>query len=560
MAAKSIWASGQFTKPYSMKKGKISDVSLSEPNKIRLIREMEMHRIELELQNEELRLAKRTTELAQKKYKELYDFSPSGYLTLSREGEIISLNISAEGLLGKDRSSLIKSSFGFFVSPDTRAVFNTFIREIFKTNVKQSCELKLITSDDSIKYVLANGIVSNIYEKCLVTLVDISQRKFVEQELIKAKEKAEESNRLKSAFLANMSHEIRTPMNGILGFTELLKPPKLAGEVQNEFIDIIQKSGARMLNIINDIISISKIESQQIELFISETNINEQVEYIYHFFQLEAQQKKLHISFKNGLNPHKAIIRTDKEKIYAVLTNLVKNAIKFTKTGSIEFGCDMKGKFLEFYVKDTGPGIPAEQKEIIFERFRQGSEMLSHSSEGSGLGLAISKAYVEMLGGKIWVESIIGQGSTFRFNIPYLRRAKMDEPLPTFTEEAIRPTKELKILVVEDDETSQELFNVMIRPFADDYFQAINGIEAVKVCRHNPDINLVLMDINMPGMDGYEATRKIRKFNKEVVIIAQTAYALPEDREKAIEAGCNNYISKPIDRVTLIDLINQYLS
>ncbi len=560
MAAESIWASGQFTKPYSMKKGKISDVSLSEPNKLRLIRELEMHRMELELQNEELQRAKKTTELAEKKYKELYDFSPSGYLTLSKTGEIISLNFSAEGILGKERSSLIKSSFGFFVSPDTRAVFNNFIKEIFKTKLKQSCELKLITGDNSTKYVLANGIVSNIYEKCLVTLVDISKRKFAEYELINAKERAEEGDRLKSAFLANMSHEIRTPMNGILGFTDLLKTLNLSGEEQQEFIEIIQKSGVRMLNIINDIISISKIESQQIEVLLSTTNINEQIEYIYHFFRLEAEQKKLYISVHNGLSSVNAFIRTDREKIYSVLTNLVKNAIKFTPTGSVELGYELKGEFLEFYVKDTGAGISEEQKQFIFDRFRQGSQLITGNSEGSGLGLAISKAYVEMLGGKIWVESEVGQGSTFRFTIPYVDGLKENEPPQTIAEKEIQANRKLEILIVDDDEIARTLFNMMIKPLKGKMFQATSGIEAVKACQQNPGINLVLMDINMPGMNGYEATRQIREFNKEVVIIAQTAYVLADDREKAIEAGCNDYISKPINRPELIGLINQYLS
>ncbi len=542
------------------KKGRGSELSLSEPDNLRLIRELEFHQLELEMQNDELKLAKEKAEIAEKKYTELYDFSPSGYLSLSKAGRITDLNFSTELLLGEKRSSLKYSNFGFFVSSDTRAIFNCFLEKIFETNLKQTCELKLVSADDSIRYVLLNGIISNIEEKCLVTLIDISERKFAEDELIKAKLKAEESDRLKSAFLTNMSHEIRTPMNGIIGFTDLLRDIKLTGEKQQEFIEIIQKSGIRMLNIINDIINISKIDSQQIEISITDTNINEQLEYIYHFFRLEAEQKKLQISFKNGLNPDNAFIRTDREKIYAVLTNLVKNAIKFTKTGFIEFGCDLRDEFLEFYVKDTGPGIPDEQKEIIFERFRQGSESFNRNYEGSGLGLAISKAYVEMLGGKIWVDSKIGHGSTIRFSIPYLIGNENNEPLQTITKEEICLSGKLKILVVDDDKTSRKLINIMIRPFANSYFQAINGHEAVKVFRNNPDINLVLMDINMPGMNGYEATRQIREFNNDVIIIAQSAFALPEDRENAIEAGCTNYISKPINRLALIGLINQYLS
>ncbi len=238
-----------------------------------------------------------------------------------------------------------------------------------------------------------------------------------------------------------MSHEIRTPMNGILGFSELLKTLKLTGEKQQEFIDIIQKSGVRMLNVINDIISISKIESQQIEVLVNDTNINEEVEYIYHFFKLEAEQKKLHISFRNGLKSDHALIRTDREKVYAILTNLVKNAIKYTQTGAIELGYDLKGELIEFYVKDSGPGIHEEQKEIIFERFRQGSKSLTPNIEGAGLGLSISKAYVEMLGGKIWVESKIGQGSTFRFSLPYLNGMKEKEPVQIAADEEISSSR-----------------------------------------------------------------------------------------------------------------------
>jgi len=535
-----------------------SEACYSEPDKLKLIHELEVHQIELEMQNEELKLAKEKAEIAEKKYTELYDFSPSGYLTLTRSGEITHLNLNAERLLGKERSNLGKSSFGFFVSSDTRDVYNKFLQKIFKTNVKQTCELKLVTGNDSIIYILVNGIISNIDGKCLVTIVDISKRKRAEYELIKAKEKAEENDRLKSAFLANMSHEIRTPMNGILGFTDLLKTLKLKGEEQQMYIGIIEKSGTRMLNIINDIISISKIESQQIEISITDTNINEQIEYIYHFFKLEAEQKKLHISFKNALTSENAFIRTDREKVFAVLTNLVKNAIKFTQTGSIELGYEVKGEFFEFYIRDSGPGIPDEQKEIIFERFRQGSESLTRNYEGSGLGLAISKAYVEMLGGKIWIESKIGQGSTFRFTIPYLNGFKENEQLHTDSEEEIRPTRKLKVLVVEDDETSQLLLGVIIKNLEFEIFQAITGIEAIEICRNNPDIDLVLMDIQMPGMNGFEATRQIREFNKEVIIIAQTAYALSEDRKKAIEAGCNNYISKPINRAILFKMVNNY--
>ncbi|MDY0102704.1 MAG: ATP-binding protein [Lentimicrobium sp.] len=378
--------------------------------------------------------------------------------------------------------------------------------------------------------------------------------------MIQARDKAEENDRLKSAFLANMSHEIRTPMNGILGFTELLKTMKLNGKEKQHYIQIIEKSGNRMLNIINDIISISRIEAKQAEILISNTNINEQVEYIYNFFKPEAKQKKLHLSIKKALPANKVFISTDREKLYAILTKLVKNAIKFTPAGFIEVGYEVKSKFVEFFVKDSGFGIPSEQKNNIFERFRQGDESLHRDYEGSGLGLAISKAYVEMLGGKIWVESEPGQGSTFRFTLPDLGEIEETEHLQTDEVQEIIPNQKLKIMVVDDDEDSRVLLSQMLRVFESQIIQVTSGLEAVLTCRYNPDIDLILMDIQMRGMDGLEATRQIREFNKEVIIIAQTALALNGDRELAIDAGCNDYISKPIRHTILKDLVHHHVS
>lgn len=554
------------------KKVNNSRLHLTDTDNPRLLHELEVHKIELEMQNEELKLAKKKAECAKKKYTELYDFAPSGYLTLTKTGKIVHLNYNAVHLLGKEHSQLIKSSFGFFVCSDTRAVFNRFLQKIFKSKVKETCELKLATGDDSIKYVLANGIISKNSEKCLVTLIDITNQKQTESELTKAKEKAEESERLKSAFLANMSHEIRTPMNGILGFAELLKDHKLRGEEQQKFIGIIEKSGTRLLNIINNIISLSKIESHQIEVSVTVTNVNEQIEFIYQFFKLEAEKKNLHLTFQNALPANDAYIKTDMEKLYAVLTNLVKNAIKFTQTGSIVFGYQLKDEFLEFFVKDSGPGIPDEQKEIIFERFRQGSESLSRNYEGAGLGLSISKGYVEILGGKIWVKNNpdvnslngnqINTGSIFYFTLPAHSLIKSEKLIEdsTIDNEITVPDKKLKILIVDDDKTSELLLRKIFKKDAEEFLHVPNGIEAITTCKSNPDIDLILMDMKLPGMNGYEATRKIREFNTEVTIIAQTAYALPGDRENSILAGCNDYISKPINRLAIRNMVNSYLN
>jgi signal transduction histidine kinase len=383
-------------------------------------------------------------------------------------------------------------------------------------------------------------------------------------ELVLAKEHAEQSDKLKSAFLANMSHEIRTPMNGILGFAELLKEPKLTGDEQQEYIGIIEKSGARMLNIINDLIDIAKVEAGQMNILISETDINEQLLYIYNLFKPEVENKGMKLSFTIGLSAKNALINTDQEKIYAILINLVKNAIKYSTRGSIEFGYSLKNANtqgeLEFFVKDTGIGISKDKQKVIFNRFVQADIDDRQALQGAGLGLSIAKAYVEILGGKIWVDSEEGKGSVFYFSIPYIPGTIQEDKNDGIVSKDIldENVKDLKILVAEDEDTSYKLINMYLNKMCRAIIHAKTGLQAIEACKNNPDIDLILMDIKMPEMNGYEATEQIRQFNNEVVIIAQTAYSLSGDREKAIEAGCNEYISKPISRAFLYEIINSY--
>lgn len=378
------------------------------------------------------------------------------------------------------------------------------------------------------------------------------------KELLKAKEHAEESDRLKSAFLANMSHEIRTPMNGILGFSELLKEPGLSGETQQDYIRIIEKSGTRMLNIINDIVDISRIEAGLMKIKLQESSINEQMQYIYTFFKPEVDAKGMKLLINIPLPAEDANITTDREKVYAILTNLVKNAIKYSNEGTIELGYKKMDKNLEFYVKDTGIGIAYDKQDVIFERFIQADTPKEWARQGAGLGLSITKAYLEMLGGKIWVESQEGVGSTFYFTLPYNAVAAKETVVQKIPPDKTDKVGKLKILIAEDDKVSEKLIDLSLKMFAKEILKANNGVEAIASCQNNPDIDLVMMDSQMPGMGGYEATRQIRNFNKEVVIIAQTAYGLSGDREKAIEAGCNDYIAKPINKAELLLLIQKY--
>jgi len=431
-----------------------------------------------------------------------------------------------------------------------------------------TCEFRVQIPGKEIQWIFSRSTPEKLGDGSVTWYgfnVNITERKKIEEELIKAKEKAEESDRLKSAFLANMSHEIRTPMNGILGFTNLLQQPDLSGKEQEKYIDIIKKSGDRMLNTVNDIIDISRIEAGLEGLNVSEVNINEQLRYLYSFFLPEAEKKEINLIFKNEDSEKDIICKTDPDKFNSILTNLIKNAIKFTNKGSIELGYNIKDDSgfseLMFYVKDSGIGIPKNRQQAVFDRFVQADIEDVQAKQGSGLGLAISKAYAEMMGGKIWLESEDGKGSIFYFTIKFHNDSKI-KPIKKFDDDIIKKddslSGKLNILIVEDDESSQQYISLLVDKFAKNIKIVISGLEAIEEC-HNNNIDLILMDIQLPGMNGYETTQEIRKFNKDVVIIAQTAYALAGDREKAIEAGCNDYISKPIDKKELVSIINKYL-
>jgi len=246
--------------------------------------------------------------------------------------------------------------------------------------------------------------------------------------------------------------------------------------------------------------------------------------------------------------------------LYAILANLVKNAVKYTNEGAIRIGYQLTGEYLKFFVEDTGIGIPRNRQDAIFERFIQADISDKMAMQGAGLGLSITKAYVLLLGGQIWVESEENKGSVFFFTIPYKTETKVgkSDESPELTDETIDHSVSLKILVAEDDESSQMLISHLLRKFSKEIILVKTGTETVEICRNDSEIDLVLMDMQMPGLNGYEATRQIRTFNKEVVIVAQTAYALSGDREQLIQAGCNDYISKPIEKMELLKIISRY--
>ncbi len=391
---------------------------------------------------------------------------------------------------------------------------------------------------------------------------DITDRKITEQELIKAKEKAEESDRLKSAFLANMSHEIRTPMNGILGFANLLRKKEVKPEKQKEYLDLIEKSGERMLSIINDIIDISKIESGQMPLYLEPFDVNQLLLENYTFFKPMAEVKGIELKYPVLLNDSFKNIKSDKYKLNAIISNLLRNAIKFTDKGRIEFGAITGNKIIQFYVKDTGRGIPSELQNKIFERFVQGSQDYSRNYEGSGLGLAISKSYAQMLGGDITVESNLGKGSLFTIKIAaeYCGDLINDsENLKLNLKKTdMEKIKNLKIVIAEDDPISGFLLQEYLEKFAKEIKFFTNGEDVLDYCKNNNDIDCVFLDIKMPQLSGFEVVKKIREFNKNLLVFGQSAYALIAERRHAMDLGCNDYITKPYTEEDIDDLISKW--
>lgn len=508
---------------------------------------------------------------SEKKFRILFETMEQGVIYLDSAGHITAANSAAEKITGYALEEMQDMPFfnpgpwlninddGSFVRCETHPAM---IALRSGTAVKERVMGIHNPKTDRFVWMLVSAIpqfrqnASEPYQ-VFTTFTDISQMKQAEKELLEAKKKAEESDRLKSVFMANMSHEIRTPMNGILGFAELLKTPELSGESQKMYIEAITLSGKRMLDIINDLIDISRIEAGQTEIKKENTDLPVLIRELMLFFRPEADKKGIYLRSQNELPDEASLVITDKTKVAQIITNLIKNALKFTpRDGLIEVGCRLHDdQNVLIYVKDNGIGVRKEMQGKIFERFRQGEG--ADVQEGVGLGLAISKAYVEMLGGKIGIESEQEKGSLFYFTLPLSESVK---PKQTSEEKSssIEAVPGQCILVAEDDDLSYTLLREALSRVNITTCRAKTGREAVELVRNKDNISLILMDIRLPELNGTEATREIKSLKPEIPVIAQSAYISQADIRTALDAGCDDYITKPIDIRLLLNKIAKH--
>jgi two-component system, chemotaxis family, CheB/CheR fusion protein len=396
-------------------------------------------------------------------------------------------------------------------------------------------------------------------------VIEVTNKKQTELMLLDAIKKAETSNVYKNQFLANMSHEIRTPLNGIIGFSSLLRNDELTTSLRNNYIDIIESSSSQLLNLITDIIDLSKIEAGELKIIFEDCDINYMLKELeITFNELKNQKAKDNLVIKAKIPEYseKLLIKTDPLRLKQILVNLINNALKFTENGKIEFGYKMIDNKIVFDVTDTGIGIPKNKINLIFERFQQLIQTNKAKYDGTGLGLAITKGIVNLLGGSISVTSKKDEGSIFTFDIPYYKTTSNSHFLPNETKNKLIDTdlfNNKKILVAEDDSINRLFMSKLLEELSFEILWACNGIEAVEAFKKYPDISVILIDIRMPLLDGHEAAKKILETNPNAKIIAQTAYAMSSDREKCLSNGFIDYISKPIKKNELIEILKKWV-
>lgn len=525
---------------------------------------------ELQKRNDELNTLYDQLQVSEEKFRQLAE-NTQDVFWLRNEDHIIYINSAFDKVWGRNREEVILNPqvLKEWLHPEDQERFNSWIAFNTFENQKYYIEKYRIIKPNGESRWLWSRMFPVYNEKGQIYRIagiasDITDQKIVEEALIAAREKAMESDQLKSAFLANISHEIRTPMNGIIGFAELLKDDNLSLENRIQYVNVITKSSEQLLHIIDDIIDISKIEANQVKINLTKVRISDLLSNLLLFYQNE----RVHIGkadidiIAEVSSSHKDItINTDESRLRQILMNLISNSLKFTEKGCVKFGFNQKEDSVEFYVSDSGIGIPHDRQSQIFKRFRQLDDSFTRKFGGTGLGLAICEGLVKLLGGRIWVVSEINKGATFYFTISTGNEGSKTLVSRTDNTSSGEYNWSGKtILVVEDDEINQEFLIAVLSPSNVDVICASTGEEAVSIANKNNNIDLVLMDIRLPQMNGYEAFEKIRQKHSSLPVIAQTAFAMTEDATRCLEFGFSDYISKPINRKNLLSMINKLLT
>ena len=501
----------------------------------------------------------------EERFRSLFIESPDAIIVEDYDGNVLDVNPAAcelhkmkkEELKGKNVIDLVPSSHQDLVAQE-------FAKWITGEMIDHRGFIKTSTGECIPVEIHASKIMYSEKKALLFIVRDITEIVEAEDKLKEAVEKAKEADMLKSVFLANMSHEIRTPMNAIIGFSEILSDQELTKKEREEFINYITQGSNTLMNLIEDIIDITKIEAGQIKINFADCDVNNLMDELYATFMKMKNingKQKLEFRLNKPIIEDGITITTDPSRIRQILSNILTNALKYTEKGYIELGFILiNHNYIKFYVKDTGIGIPKDKLDFIFERFGQVEDAKGIERKGTGLGLSISKKLTKLLDGTLTVESELGKGSTFYLNLPIrkdFKKVTVKEKRPSYL--SVDWGGKV-ILIAEDSILNYTYLEALFQKTNVKLLWAKDGKEAIEMCKENQDIDLVLMDIKMPVLNGLEAITEIKKFRKDLPIIVQTAYAMPEDREKSLAVGGDEHLTKPINANELFSAINKFMS